>query len=56
MLSLHYYPENDSLRVELKANASTDSREIGEGLTADFDAAGNVVALEIQYASKRWEL
>jgi hypothetical protein len=40
-LKLHYYPETDSLYIALNATPSTDSREISEGLVADFDAGGS---------------
>ena len=39
-MKLHYYPETDSLYIELKAGASVETREIVDGLNADFDAAG----------------
>jgi uncharacterized protein YuzE len=31
-MKLHYYPDTDSLYIDLAARPSTDSREIGEGL------------------------
>jgi uncharacterized protein YuzE len=55
-LKLHYYPETDSLYIELKANPSADSREVSEGLVVDFDADGRVVGLDIQHASETLDL
>jgi uncharacterized protein YuzE len=40
----HYYPETDSLYVELKPEAGT--REVATGLNVGFDAKGEVVGLE----------
>ena len=55
-MKLHYYPETDSLYIELSAQPSTDSREISEGLVVDFDARGRVVGLDIQHASENLDL
>ena len=42
-MKLHYYPETDSLYIELKATPSAETREVPLGLNVDLDAAGNVV-------------
>jgi uncharacterized protein YuzE len=55
-MKLHYYPETDSLYIELKDAPGTEEREIVEGLLADFDAAGNVVGLDIDHASRKLDL
>ena len=55
-MKLHYYPETDSLYIELNAKPSADSREIADGLVADFDAEGNVVGLDIDHASRKLDL
>ena len=55
-MKLHYYPETDSLYIELKNTPGTEAREIVEGLVADFDAAGNVVGLDIDRASRKLDL
>ena len=36
-MKLHYYPETDSLYIELRSGPSTETREIANGLNADFD-------------------
>jgi len=55
-MKLHYYPETDSLYIELNSKPSTDSREISDSLVADFDAEGKVVGLDIQHASETLDL
>jgi uncharacterized protein YuzE len=55
-MKLHYYPETDSLYIELRAAPSAETREIAGGLNADFDAAGNVVGLDIDGASAKLDL
>ena len=55
-MKLHYYPETDSLYIELKSTPGTEAREIVSGLVADLDAEGNVVGLDIDHASSRLDL
>ena len=55
-MKLHYYPETDSLYIELSAGAGVEVREIAEGLNADLDADGHVVGLDIDHASKQLDL
>jgi uncharacterized protein YuzE len=55
-MKLHYYPETDSLYIELKSTPGTDTREIVSGLVVDLDAAGDVVGLDIDGASRKLDL
>ena len=55
-MKLHYYPETDSLYIELKSTPGAEAREIAEGLVVDFDANGDVVGLDIDHASKKLDL
>jgi uncharacterized protein YuzE len=55
-MKLHYYPETDSLYIELNARPSADSRQVVDGLVADLDAEGNLVGLDIDHASKKLDL
>lgn len=55
-MKLHYYPDTDSLYIELKSGPGTEAREIVEGLVADLDAEGNVVGLDIDRASQKLDL
>jgi len=55
-MKLHYYPETDSLYIELQPGAGVEAREVATGLVADFDAAGHVVGLDIDQASKHLDL
>ena len=50
-MKLHYYPETDSLYVELKAGPGVETREVSSGINVDLDAAGNAVGLDIDHAS-----
>ena len=55
-MKLHYYPETDSLYIELTDTSGTEAREIVAGLVVDFDADGNVVGLDIDHASRKLDL
>jgi uncharacterized protein YuzE len=55
-MKLHYYPETDSLYIELKSAPGTQTREIVEGLNVDLDANGDVVGFDIDHASSKLDL
>lgn len=51
-MKLHYYPETDSLYIELKSGPGVETREVSEGFNVDFDADGAVVGLDLDHASR----
>jgi uncharacterized protein YuzE len=55
-MKLHYYPETDSLYIELKSGPGIEAREIVKGLVVDLDDKGEVVGLDIDHASKKLDL
>ena len=55
-MKLHYYPETDSLYVELKADPGAETREVSDGLNVDLDEAGDVIGFDIDHASQRFDL
>jgi uncharacterized protein YuzE len=55
-MKLHYYPETDSLYIELKHSPGVETREIVEGLVVDLDANGDVVGFDIDNASQKLDL
>jgi uncharacterized protein YuzE len=55
-MKLHYYPETDSLYIELRPEAGVDAREVAPGIIADLDAKGRLVGLDIDNASKNLDL
>lgn len=55
-MKLHYYPETDSLYIDLSAKPSADSREVADGVVLDFDAEDNIVGIDIQHASMKLDL
>ena len=55
-MKLHYYPETDSLYIELSDKASAESEEVAAGVVVDFDSEGHIVGLDIDHASKLVDL
>ena len=55
-MKLPYYPETDSLYIDLSEQPSVDSQEISEGIVLDYDASGNLVGIDIDNASKKVQL
>ncbi len=55
-MRLHYYPETDSLYIELKSTPGTQTREIVEDLNVDLDSNGDVVGFDIDRASRKLDL
>ncbi len=50
-MKLHYYPETDSLYIDLADKPASDSQEIAPGVVLDFDENGNLVGIDIDRAS-----
>ena len=56
LMKLNYYPETDSLYIDLSEQPSAESREISEGVVLDYDANGNLVGIDIDNASNKVQL
>lgn len=55
-MKLNYYPETDSLYIDLSELPSVESREISQGVVLDYDERGNLVGIDIDNASRKVEL
>lgn len=55
-MKLNYYPDTDSLYIELSPKPSMDSIEISEGIVIDYDKDGNVVGIDIDNAGRKLDL
>lgn len=55
-MRISYYPDTDSLYIDLSEQPSAESREISEGVVLDYDAQGRLVGIDIDNASKKVEL
>ena len=55
-MKLNYYPETDSLYINLSEQPSIESQEISEGILLDYDADGRLVGIDIDNASNKVEM
>jgi len=55
-MKINYYPDTDSLYIDLSEQPSAESREVSEGIVLDYDAEGCLVGIDIDNASKKVEL
>lgn len=55
-MKLNYYPDTDSLYIDLSEKPSVESREISEGVVLDYDANGHLVGIDIDNASTKVQL
>ena len=55
-MKLNYHADTDSLYIDLSDHPSTESREISDGVVLDYDAAGNLVGIDIDHASSKVDL
>jgi uncharacterized protein YuzE len=55
-MKVNYFPDTDSLYIDLSEQPSVESREISEGVVLDYDAAGHLVGIDIDNASAKVEL
>ena len=51
-MKFNYYPDTDSLYIELSARISVDSLEVASGVVIDLDDQGRLVGIDIDNASK----
>ena len=51
-MKFNYYPETDSLYIDLAERPSTESQEVAPGVVLDFDAQGRLVSIDIDHASQ----
>jgi len=55
-MKINYYPETDSLYIDLSEKSSVESKEISEGVVLDYDVEGNLVGIDIDNASNKVQL
>jgi uncharacterized protein YuzE len=51
-VKLHYYPETDSLHIDLSSKPSVESREVAKGVVLDFDDENGLVGIDTDGASR----
>ncbi len=55
-MKISYYPETDSLYIDLSSKTSVESVEISDGVIVDYDDNGNIAGIDIDNASLKVDL
>ena len=55
-MRIEYFPDTDSLYIDLAERPGVDTREVGDGIVIDIDEGGHPVGIDIDQASKHLDL
>ena len=55
-MRFEYYPETDTLYIQLQEGPGADAQEVASDIVLDFNEAGEVIGIEIEHASERTDL
>jgi len=55
-MKLNYYPETDSLYIDLSSRPSAESIEVSEGIVIDYDEDGQITGIDVDNASHKIDL
>ena len=55
-MKLNYYPETDSLYIDLSSKPSKESIEVSEGVVIDYDAEGHITGIDVDNARHKIDL
>ena len=55
-MKLNYYPETDSLYIDLSSKPSKESAEVSEDIVIDYDEEGHITGIDVDNASHKIDL
>jgi uncharacterized protein YuzE len=55
-MRIEYFPDTDTLYIQLRDVPGTDAQEVAEDIVLDFNESGEVIGIEIEHASQRMDL
>ncbi len=55
-MKIKYFSETDTLYIEFRGDAITQSRDLDENTLLELDAKGNVCALTMEHAKERADI
>lgn len=55
-MKIAYYPDTDSMYIDLSERPSVDSREVSPGVVIDYDENGNIAGIDIDNAKDKLAL
>ena len=51
-MKINYYPDTDSLYIDMSDKPSAESKVISDGVVLDYDKDGQLVGIDLDNASK----
>lgn len=55
-MKISYYPDTDSMYIDLSLKESVESKEVSPGIVLDYDSDGNLTGIDIDNATKKLDL
>ncbi len=55
-MKISYYPDTDSMYIDLSQKESAESKEVSAGVVLDYDSEGFLTGIDIDNASKILDL
>jgi len=55
-MKVRYFPDTDTLWIELQDADIAETRDLDENTLVDVDADGNVCAITVEHASRRMDV
>lgn len=55
-MNIKYFQDTDTLYIEFRKDAVTDTRDLDADTLLDLDAAGNIVAITVEHARVRADI
>ncbi len=55
-MKLNYYPETNSLYIDLSSKPSKESIEVSEGIVIDYNEDGHITGIDVDNASHKIDL
>ena len=55
-MKMNYYPDTDSLYIDLSSQPGETSHEVSEGIVLDYDSEGRLAGIDIDNASHKIDL
>ena len=55
-MKIAYYPDTDSMYIDLSEKPNKESMEVSPGVVLDYDEDGNIAGIDIDNASRKLNL
>ncbi len=55
-MNIKYFQDTDTLYIEFRKDAVTETRDLDEDTLLDLDASGNIVAITVEHARDRADI